>query len=231
MAAGKPGVIESSVVLGPGSTVDVPVRCVEKGFAGTRSMGSRPTDSRFTDRRAASPARRLARSKAESLRAHGRYALDQGAVWTHVDDELERTQVRSSTHSYTDFLRSARTKGVAAAREMGATSTAAGEWARAHARERERLDGSASHTRRSPGLRGFAARGPLRADDHAWRGCPRRGRSSSSARGASHSSRSMSPHERWGTPLRFRPRKRSARCSSLDGRLAHVGVGHTPETV
>jgi len=110
-------VIESSVVLAPDLTVDVPVRCVEKGR--WHAKHGQPGDGFEVHGSPSSVTRTtFARSKTESLRVHGHYALDQSAVWTHVGDELERTHVRSSTHSYTDFLRGARVQAIAAAAEV-----------------------------------------------------------------------------------------------------------------
>jgi hypothetical protein len=110
-------VIESSIVLPSDVEVQVPVRCVEKRRWSAKH-GAPPTDD-FEIRGATSSrtCSSFARNKSDCLALKGRYELDQRAVWTHVGEELQRTQVRSSTHSYADFIQGAKTKAARAARE------------------------------------------------------------------------------------------------------------------
>lgn len=110
-------VLESSVILAPDSEVEIPVRCVEKGRWHAKD-GMPPSDHFEVSGATSSRTRTtFARSKSESLHAKGRYELDQRTVWNHVDEELERSSVRSSTHSYADFLEGA-TKRTARAAQM-----------------------------------------------------------------------------------------------------------------
>jgi hypothetical protein len=219
-------VIESSVVLAPDSTVDIPVRCVEKGR--WHAKHGQPADA-FEVHGSPSSITRMtfARSKTESLRVHGSYALDQSTVWTHVGDELERTHVRSSTHSYTDFLRGARAQAVASAGAMVQRAP----W-RANALVLTHVSGSAWME--------------VLPTHHALRVCASSLLADlfepTTAPGAAAASATVIVERTWREPLvpvdvpartlghafAFQAARTFGSALLLDGRLAHIGVGHVP---
>ena len=90
-------VLNVSVLVPAGATVDIPVSCVERG----RWNGG----SEFRRGSALAP-RRVRRIKTESvsqrLANSGLKASDQGAVWHSVDRELHRLDVKNMTSSLLD---------------------------------------------------------------------------------------------------------------------------------
>lgn len=88
-------VLNVSVLVPGGATIDVPVSCVEAGRWG----GGR---SQFERGRTFAP-RRVRRVKNASVSESVRYGnakySDQGAVWGTIDDELSRLNVHSSTQA------------------------------------------------------------------------------------------------------------------------------------
>jgi hypothetical protein len=110
-------VIESSIVLPPEAGVDVPVRCVEHGRWHAKSARA-PHDFEIRGATSSRTRSTFARNKSESLTATGRYELDQHTVWGHVHEELQRTQVVSTTHSYADFIEGEKASAVREARAM-----------------------------------------------------------------------------------------------------------------
>jgi hypothetical protein len=95
--------VERTVIAAVGSSLDVPVRCVERKRWGT----SRVTGGdRFTTM--GTPTRNVrttfTRMKSASMRVRGDYALDQNGVWHTVREELEKSRVTSMTESYTALL-------------------------------------------------------------------------------------------------------------------------------
>jgi len=87
-------VINVSVLVPAGATVNVPVSCVEAGrWGGTSGFARGRT---FAPRRV----RRVKNaSVAESIRQGGFKTSDQGAVWNTIDFELNRLNVDSSTRA------------------------------------------------------------------------------------------------------------------------------------
>lgn len=88
-------VLNVSVLVPGGATINVPVSCVEAG----RWEGGR---SRFERGQTFAP-RRVRRVKnatvSESIRREDRKYSDQGAVWGTIDFELDRLNVHSSTRA------------------------------------------------------------------------------------------------------------------------------------
>ena len=95
-------VFNSSVVVAPGATTELPVSCVERGrwrYTQSNLSASRTTLS------SVARSRKLRRVTESTLSGRS-YDADQGAVWRDVDDYLERSRVRSPTASYFDGYRS-----------------------------------------------------------------------------------------------------------------------------
>jgi hypothetical protein len=119
-------IVDRSILLAPTSETDVPVRCVEHGRWSSRrdrrSSVRHAADDDFEICGTAGALTRatFARSRSDSLRTRGQYRLDQQTVWTHVGEQLSRSEVRSSTESYVDFLGASRPRAVRAARAMAA---------------------------------------------------------------------------------------------------------------
>ncbi|MFV0316203.1 MAG: ARPP-1 family domain-containing protein [Microthrixaceae bacterium] len=86
-----------SVLIGPGTTVEVPVTCVEAGrWGGSREFtGSTGQTSRRVRRAKTAGVRGNLRSRGEKL-------SNQSAVWDSVDHELERLRAPSPTRNFAD---------------------------------------------------------------------------------------------------------------------------------
>ena len=119
-------IVDRSILLAPSSETDVPVRCVEHGrWSSRRDRRSSVRDAADGDFEScgtvdAVTRSTFARSRSDSLRTRGQYRLDQQTVWTHVGQQLSRSEVRSSTESYVDFLGATRPRAARAARAMSA---------------------------------------------------------------------------------------------------------------
>lgn len=90
-------VLNVSVLIPAGATIDIPVSCVEQGrWGGGREFG----------RGAALAPRRVRRAKTEGVFRHvaegGPKRADQGEVWHVVDHELDRLNVKNMTNSLLD---------------------------------------------------------------------------------------------------------------------------------
>lgn len=96
-------VLNVSIVVPAGQSIDIPVSCVERG---------RWSHGRSFDRVGVYATRRVRRAKTESvghaLRARGDRYSDQGAVWQTVDFELARLGVQHDSASFAAVERAAR---------------------------------------------------------------------------------------------------------------------------
>lgn len=90
-------VLNVSVLVPAGATVDIPVSCVEQGRWG---------GGREFDRSPSLAPRRVRREKLHGVNRHvaegGHKFSDQGAVWHVVNNELNRLGVNNDTHSLLD---------------------------------------------------------------------------------------------------------------------------------
>ena len=95
--------IARSVVIAPGSTTEVPVRCVE---AGRWSSADDSTAQTFSASETVSVRMRraLSRSKGKSFISTGSYSVEQREVWERVEGELTGSGVSSFTSSYDHYL-------------------------------------------------------------------------------------------------------------------------------
>jgi hypothetical protein len=92
-------IFNASFLVSPGSTVELPVSCVEQRrwhYDRSRDFTSSGTTLTSSARRA-----KLHRVTASAIRRNS-YAADQSAVWQDVDDYLERTSVTSTTSAFSD---------------------------------------------------------------------------------------------------------------------------------
>ncbi len=95
-------VVNTTIVVPAGASVEIPVTCVEQGRWGYTSRN-------FTSGRShsSSSLRSLKhRTVTDSLRVTGRYASDQGSVWGSIRDKMERLRSPSPTMSLTDVYES-----------------------------------------------------------------------------------------------------------------------------
>jgi len=109
-------VVERSLIVPGFAVVDVPVRCVEQGRWHAKDARSATTFAPMATV-ATGSREELLKMKRATLRRTGQYALEQHAVWEHVDQELHRTRCTTQTRSYTAFL-SQRALRVAEARRL-----------------------------------------------------------------------------------------------------------------
>jgi hypothetical protein len=91
-------VFNASFLVPPGATVQIPVSCVERGRWRYKSLGLAPSERTLTSRARTS---KLARTSI-SASTTGRYDSDQSAVWSDVDDYLDRTAISSTTSAFSD---------------------------------------------------------------------------------------------------------------------------------
>jgi hypothetical protein len=91
-----------TVVIAPGSRVEVPVRCVEAGRWSPDD--SAPGTFSASDTVSVRMRRALSRSKGKSFASTGSYSVAQREVWDRVDRELAGSGVRSDTSSYGNYL-------------------------------------------------------------------------------------------------------------------------------
>lgn len=95
-------VVNTTIVVPAGTSVEIPVTCVEQGRWGYTSRN-------FTSSRShsSSSLRSLKhRTVTDSLRVTGRYASDQGSVWGDIRDKMRRMASPSPTLSLTDVYES-----------------------------------------------------------------------------------------------------------------------------
>jgi hypothetical protein len=99
-------IVAHTVVIAPGGEVVVPVGCMEQGrwhFTSAQfQSGASPSEWKL---------RREIKSSVISSRSMGRPpALDQGALWARVEEELDAAKVRSSTRDYSALIEERRRK-------------------------------------------------------------------------------------------------------------------------
>jgi hypothetical protein len=95
-------VVNTTVVVPAGASVEIPVTCVEQGRWGYTSRN-------FTSGRShsSSSLRSLKhRTVTDSLRVTGRYTSDQGSVWGSIREKMSRMRSPSPTMSLTDVYES-----------------------------------------------------------------------------------------------------------------------------
>ena len=95
-------VVNTTIVVPAGASVEIPVTCVEQGRWRYSSPG-------FTSGRShsSSSLRSLKhRTVTASLRTSGHYTSDQGSVWGDISAKMERMESRSPTMSLTDVYES-----------------------------------------------------------------------------------------------------------------------------
>jgi hypothetical protein len=95
-------VVNTTIVVPAGASVEIPVTCVEQGRWGYNSRN-------FTSGRShsSSSLRSLKhRTVTENLRAHARYDSDQGSVWGSIRDKMNRMSSPSPTMSLSDVYES-----------------------------------------------------------------------------------------------------------------------------
>lgn len=95
-------VVNTTIVVPAGASVEIPVTCVEQGRWGYTSRN-------FTSSRShsSSSLRSLKhRTVTDSLRETGRYTSDQGAVWGDIHAKMRRMESPSPTMSLTDVYES-----------------------------------------------------------------------------------------------------------------------------
>jgi hypothetical protein len=95
--------IARTVVIAPGSRVEVPVRCVESGRWSSSDDSAARTFS-AADTVSVRMRRALSRSKGKSFARTGNYSVEQQEVWDRVDGELTGSGLRSGTSSYDTYL-------------------------------------------------------------------------------------------------------------------------------
>jgi hypothetical protein len=108
--------VERSVVIPAGSVARVPVKCVEAGRWAPRDEHT-AASFEVADRTAVRTRWSTSRSMADQLTRHGRFAAEQAAVWTHVDEVLAGSPVGSRTRSYEAYLRGVKRPFVEEARK------------------------------------------------------------------------------------------------------------------
>jgi hypothetical protein len=115
--------VERSVVIPAGGVARVPVKCVEAGRWAPRDER---TGGSFevADRTAVRTRWSTSRSMADQLTRHGRFAAEQSAVWSHVDEVLAKSLVGSRTRSYEAYLRGVKRPFVEEARKARVTPPA-----------------------------------------------------------------------------------------------------------
>lgn len=95
-------IVNTTIVVPAGTSVEIPVTCVEQGRWGYTSRN-------FTSSRShsSSSLRSLKhRTVTDSLRMHGEYRSDQGSVWGSIRDKMHRMASPSPTMSLTDVYES-----------------------------------------------------------------------------------------------------------------------------
>lgn len=96
-------VVDRSVIVPALAITDLPVRCVEQRRWGSRGRGEENTFVLAGPATSRSRAR-FVDTRERCLAERGAYRLDQREVWDHVERELDRSSVRSSTQSYVSVL-------------------------------------------------------------------------------------------------------------------------------
>jgi hypothetical protein len=95
-------VVNTTIVVPAGATVEIPVTCVEQGRWGYTSRNFTSSRSHST-----SSLRALKhRTVTDSLRSRGEYSSDQGSVWGSIRDKMHRMAAPSPTMSLTDVYES-----------------------------------------------------------------------------------------------------------------------------
>src|SRR5918911_2537213 len=90
-------VVNTTIVVPAGATVEIPVTCVEQGRWGYTSRNFTSSRSHST-----SSLRALKhRTVTDSLRSRGEYSSDQGSVWGSIRDKMHRMAAPSPTMSLT----------------------------------------------------------------------------------------------------------------------------------
>jgi hypothetical protein len=112
--------VERTVVLAPGATARIPVKCVEKGRWSAESAETGHVLS-ASETTSVSVRREMSMVKTMSLRSGAGFAAPQDAVWRGVQEELTRSGVRSPTSSYGAYLGSVRKRLVEAVQKQGYT--------------------------------------------------------------------------------------------------------------
>jgi hypothetical protein len=107
--------VERSVVVPAGASARVPVKCVEAGRWAPRDERTAGTFE-VADRTGVRTRWSASRSMAEQLRATGRFAADQSAIWQQVEEELSRSPIASRTRSYEAYLHGVKQPFIAEAR-------------------------------------------------------------------------------------------------------------------
>ena len=92
-------VFNASFLVGPGTSVRIPVSCVERGRWRHQSREFQAGHTTLTSTARTRILRRVTRS---TLSGRGGYDADQHAVWRDVDDYLTTSRVRSPTGSFAD---------------------------------------------------------------------------------------------------------------------------------
>jgi hypothetical protein len=95
-------IVNTTIVVPAGTSVEIPVTCVEQGRWGYNSRN-------FTSSRShsSSSLRSLKhRTVTDSLRMSGSYTSDQGSVWGSIRDKMDRLRSPSPTMSLTDVYES-----------------------------------------------------------------------------------------------------------------------------
>ena len=95
-------VVNTTIVVPAGASVESPVTCVEQGRWGYTSRNFSSSRSHSS-----SSLRSLKhRTVTASLRASGRYTSDQGSIWGDIRAKMDRMKSPSATMSYTDVYES-----------------------------------------------------------------------------------------------------------------------------
>jgi len=95
-------VVNTTIVVPAGASVEIPVTCVEQGRWGYNSRNFMSGRSHSS-----SSLRSLKhRTVTDSLRVTGRYTSDQGSVWGSIRDKMHRMSSPSPTMSLTDVYES-----------------------------------------------------------------------------------------------------------------------------
>lgn len=92
-------ILNTTILVAPKSTLDVPVSCVEAG------RWRRASEKADLGRYAVSPTIRGQKMESLSLsaRTFGKFVADQFVVWKGVDDSLRRHRVASRTRAYSEI--------------------------------------------------------------------------------------------------------------------------------